>query len=680
MLLIRQRVVVVIALSVMVFTATISVLIGLSSAPSAFAANEGFVVTSSDAPTIFSSRVEMDLVTILDSLDNITGVSPEVFAFSEWDSDTFVVRGVDFERISSVGPAIDDQVLSGLSDGSVPDALIGDRLLSRMGFDLPATIVLVGSYNSKMDLVRISDSFSSGSPLDDELLVPLSVARYLSDTPEDMASIIRLSTNEPAWLSGLLSPESARFALFDMHISKSEVVIGESITVSASVRNWGGSEGSISIDLSVDGVSAWQISVSIDPYSTEAVSHALSFSSIGAHEIEMSIGGDFPVSLNSSVDVVEPYIVMESPGSVMDGSTFSVKVYTYDGAPVQDAIITIPTPTPSTNATDDEGVSELLADAVGEFTLVVDMTGTDYGSYDVVRRPSTIQVLDPSVYPDEFLPVVSAFSLSPLSIKESEESYGSAMVDNLGILTGVYELEVFVDGSLERVISIPLDSAQSRSVSFILDSLSPGTHVVQVGDFSMSLEVQPWFVDDSDIVRLVIRYGGSNSLSSAGSIPIYQAAKISQGNVAVALFALGAISGLLATLAIVSVFSKEVHEGRRRLGIIKAIGASASATRKLVFSQAFMRGLMGAAIGLVAGIACAIALVRSGVFVVFGHSLDFDISLGPIMMILAGAISISLVSALVSAEMAVRETAISSIRDLSQENISSIDIDTLLRE
>lgn len=679
-MLIRQRVVVVIALSVMVFTATISVLIGLSSAPSAFAANEGFVVTSSDAPTIFSSRVEMDLVTILDSLDNITGVSPEVFAFSEWDSDTFVVRGVDFERISSVGPAIDDQVLSGLSDGSVPDALIGDRLLSRMGFDLPATIVLVGSYNSKMDLVRISDSFSSGSPLDDELLVPLSVARYLSDTPEDMASIIRLSTNEPAWLSGLLSPESARFALFDMHISKSEVVIGESITVSASVRNWGGSEGSISIDLSVDGVSAWQISVSIDPYSTEAVSHALSFSSIGAHEIEMSIGGDFPVSLNSSVDVVEPYIVMESPGSVMDGSTFSVKVYTYDGAPVQDAIITIPTPTPSTNATDDEGVSELLADAVGEFTLVVDMTGTDYGSYDVVRRPSTIQVLDPSVYPDEFLPVVSAFSLSPLSIKESEESYGSAMVDNLGILTGVYELEVFVDGSLERVISIPLDSAQSRSVSFILDSLSPGTHVVQVGDFSMSLEVQPWFVDDSDIVRLVIRYGGSNSLSSAGSIPIYQAAKISQGNVAVALFALGAISGLLATLAIVSVFSKEVHEGRRRLGIIKAIGASASATRKLVFSQAFMRGLMGAAIGLVAGIACAIALVRSGVFVVFGHSLDFDISLGPIMMILAGAISISLVSALVSAEMAVRETAISSIRDLSQENISSIDIDTLLRE
>ncbi len=680
MLLIRQRVVVVIALSVMVFTATISVLIGLSSAPSAFAANEGFVVTSSDAPTIFSSRVEMDLVTILDSLDNITGVSPEVFAFSEWGSDTFVVRGVDFERISSVGPAIDYQVLAGLGAGSVPDALIGDRLLSRMGFDLPATIVLVGSYNSKMDVVRISDSFSSGSPLDDELLVPLSVARYLSGTPDDMASIIRLSTSEPAWLSGLLSPEIARFALFDMHISKSEVVIGESITVSASVRNWGGSEGSISIDLSVDGVSAWQISVSIDPYSTESVSHALSFSSIGTHEIEISIGGDFPVSLNSCVDVVEPYIVMESPGSVMDGSTFSVHVYAYDGAPVQGAIITIPTPTPSTNTTDGDGVAVLLADAVGEFTLVVDMTGTDYGSYDVVRRPSTIQVLDPSVYPDEFLPVVSAFSLSPLSIKESEESYGSAMVDNLGIQTGVYELEVFVDGSLEHVISIPLDSAQSKSVSFELDSLSSGTHVVQVGDFSMSLEVQPWFVDDSDIVRLVIRYGGSNSLSSAGSIPIYQAAKISQGNVAVALFALGAISGLLATLAIVSVFSKEVHEGRRRLGIIKAIGASASATRKLVFSQAFMRGLMGAAIGLVAGIACAIALVRSGVFVVFGHSLDFDISLGPLMMILVGAISISLVSALVSAEMAVRETAISSIRDLSQENISQIDIETLLRE
>ena len=680
MLIIRPRVVVVIALSVMVFTATISVLIGLGSAPSAFAANEGFVVTSSDAPTIFSSRVEMDLVAILDSLDNITGVSPEVFAFSEWDSDTFVVRGVDFERISSVGPVIDDQVLAGLGGGSVPDALIGDRLLSRMGFDLPATIVLVGSYNSKMDLVRISDSFSSDSPLDDELLVPLSVARYLSDTPEDMASIIRLSTSEPAWLSGLLSPESARFALFDMHISKSETVIDGSITVSANLRNWGGSEGSTSVSLFVDGVSAWQASVSVGPYSTEAVSHALSFSSIGIHEIEISIGGDFPVSLSSYVDIVEPYIVMESPGAVMNGSTFSVHVYTYDDMPVRDAVITMPSPTPSTNATDDEGVAMLLADTVGEFTLVVDMTGTDYGSYDVVRRPSTINVLDPSSYPDEFLPVVSSFSLSPQTIKESEGSYGSVMVDNLGIQTGVYGLEVFVDGSLERVISVPLDPAQSRSVSFELDSLSSGTHVVQVGDFSMPVEVQPWFVDDSDIVRLVIRYGGSNSLSSAGSIPIYQAAKISQGNVAVSLFALGAISALLATLAIVSVFSKEVHEGRRRLGIIKAIGASASATRRLVFPQAFMRGLVGAAIGLIAGIACAVALVRSGVFVVFGHSLDFDISPGPLMMILAGAVSISLISALVSAEMAVRETAISSIKDLAQENTSPIDIEAILRE
>ena len=680
MLLIRHRVVVVIALSVMVFTATISVLIGLSSAPSAFAANEGFVVTSSDAPTIFSSRVEMDLVTILDSLDNITGVSPEVFAFSEWDSNTFVVRGVDFERLSSVGPAIDEQVLAGLDDGGVPDALIGARLLSRMGLDIPATIALVGSYNAKMDLVRISDSFSSNSPLDDELLVPLGVARYLSDTPEDMASIIRLSTSESAWLSELLSPENARFALFDMHTSKSEVVADEPITVSASVRNWGGSEGSVSVSLSVDGVSVWQTSITIGPYSTESVSDALSISALGTHEIEMSIGGDFPVSLRSYVNVVEPYIVMESPGSVMEGSTFSVQVHTYDGIAVRDVIITMPTPTPSTNTTDDLGVAVLLAGAAGEFTLAADIAGTDYESYDIVRRPSTIEVMDPSSYPDEFLPVVSAFSLSPLNIKESEEAIGNAVVDNLGIQAGVYELEVFVDGSVDHIITVTLDPAQSSSVSFLLDSLSPGTHIVQVGDFSVSLEVQPWFADDSDLVRLVIRYGGSNSLSSAGSIPIYQAAKISQGNVAVALFALGAISALLATLAIVSVFSKEVHEGRRKLGIIKAIGASASATRRLVFPQAFMRGLMGAGIGLIAGLACAIMLVRSGVFIVFGHSLNFDISLGPLVMILAGAISISLVSALLSAEMAVRETAISSIKDLSQENTSTIDVETLLRE
>jgi ABC-type antimicrobial peptide transport system permease subunit len=205
-----------------------------------------------------------------------------------------------------------------------------------------------------------------------------------------------------------------------------------------------------------------------------------------------------------------------------------------------------------------------------------------------------------------------------------------------------------------------------------------GTHTVQVASFSHGLTVDPWFSDNPDLVQLVIRYGGSNGLTSASSVPIYQAAKISEGNVAVAVFAIGAISALLATLAVVSVFSKEVHEGRRRLGILRTIGASSSAVRWLVFPQALGSGLAGAAVGAVLGVASALVLAGSGVFMVFGHRLELSMDPTLLASVLLGAVLISVSSALVSAELAVRETIVSSIKRLPNEGPPPVDVDELL--
>lgn len=677
---IRRRVMVVIALSVMIFTATTSVLVGLKDAPAAFAASEGYVITSVGAPTIFSSRVDMDMASALEEMENITGVSPEVFAFSSWNSHSFVVRGVDFDRLDSVGPELVTDMSAEPTEGQLGYALLGCRLADRLGLDLPSTVPLAGSYSAVVEIVLVAGTFSSDSPLDDEMLVTADVARRLTDMGDDEASIIRVASSEPAWLESLLAPEGARFTIYDLSVSRSQLGPGEECTVAVSVRNWGGSAGSVGISFAGDGVVFAEEPVTLNSSSSTSVYVRFNSTVLGEHNLMASISGDFPVTLASSVEVVDPYLVASFPRTAVLGSYLQVSLTTYAGEPAPGIAVTLSDTAPSTNTTDAAGMCDLYADEAGSFPMLFDASGTGFDGMLVRGAGAEVEVVDPSSYPSAFLPSVTALGLSPDSIKEGEAATALVTVENGGSLPGVAEVDVMVDSEVFCTLQVPLGPAEGAVASCELGDLAPGEHSVQAGDFSASLEVAPWYADNPDLVELVIRYGGSSTLSSAGSLPIYQAAKISEGNIALTLFALGAIAALLATMAIVSVFSKEVREGRKRLGILRALGASRQYIRKLVFPQALVAALTGSLIGIASGLAVTSVLVGSGAFVIFGHVLEFGASAGLILLTLGGAVAISLVSALVSSELAVRETAISSMGELPEEDGPQQDVSELLGE
>jgi hypothetical protein len=291
-----------------------------------------------------------------------------------------------------------------------------------------------------------------------------------------------------------------------------------------------------------------------------------------------------------------------------------------------------------------------------------------------------LTVVNPSVYPDSFLPVVTSFTVSPQTINETENATGIAVLENQGSVGGTFDMVVLLDSSTFRTISVDLGPAQSKSVSILLDGLAVGTHVVQVGSFSNELVVQSWIANDQDLIELVLRYGGTTKFSPASAIPIYQAAKISEGNIAVALFAMGAVAAILASLSIVSVFSKEIRESKRKLGILKTIGASSSNIRRLVLPQALENSLAGGAIGLAFGYAISDGLSRSGIFMLFGHTLIFTIDGAILVVVLFGAIAISVITAIVSSEIAVRETVISSIRRLPEDRGPSPDLESILED
>lgn len=669
---IRRRAMVVIALSVTIFTATTSVLAGLYNAPAAFAAGEGYVIASVEAPTIFSSKVDMEMAFALEQMAEVTGVSPEVFAFSSWGGESFVARGVDFDRLESVGPVLDTEMAA--DAGTVGHALLGERLAERLGLTLPCTIPLAGSYSTRVEVVPVVGTFSSGSSLDDEMLVSVDIARRLSGMHPGEASVIRVATSEPEWLESLLTPSSARFTLNNLSLSKSRVGPGEECTVGVTALNWGGSNGSAMVTFADDGVVFDEVHIDLEASSSVDVQSVFASASVGEHNITISIGGESPVAKWAEVEVVDPYLTASFRSSLLMGSSLVVHVTTYEGAPAPGIQVTLADSLPSSNTTDATGECSLPADEAGTFQVIIDADGTAFAGMEV-QGPEEVEVLDPASFPSEFLPEVTSLSVSPGSVKEGESAVALVTVENAGLVAGTATVQLALDSVPYATVEVLLAAAGRAMRSVPIESLSPGSYVVQAGDLTAVLEVKPWYSEDPDFVELVVRYGDSISVSSSGSVLVYQAAKISEGNISLALTSLGVVAALLATLAIVSAFSKELHDGRKKLGIMRALGASRDKVRAMAFRQALVASLAGSAAGVGAGMLVSMWLVSSGAFSVVGHVLEFGVDLGLVVLTLAGVVAISLVSAVASAEFAVRESAMSSIRDLPEEEAPEQDPD-----
>jgi ABC-type lipoprotein release transport system permease subunit len=655
----------------MIFTTTISVLSGLRSAPAAFAAGESFVISDANSPTIFSSRVSVDMLPSLDALENITGASPEIFSFSSWNGQSFVVRGVNLTRLNETGPTLSGFVLSpGESAGGIDSALVGERLLERLGIRLPYTMPVVGSYNVKIQFLRIVGWFRSDSPLDDELLVSLDAARQLTGMVDGDVSIIRVSTSDPGWLSDLLSPKAARFALLDLRVSKAQVAKGEPLMVSVDVRNWGVKAGTANVTFSEQGQTLAQMATDLNASESKTINREFVSEVTGFHSVEVAVAGDLPVKLWVNYSVVEPYLEVAAPAKVLLGQTFNLTVTKFDGGPASTAHVSYDS---QVATVDSEGRAMFIANETGVFDTTAELTGFSDGH-------AFIEVLDPSGVLPAFVPTIVSFSITPVEIRSPDGVRGIVVIENDGTVAGTQDVVVYVDNSPALVLTVNLSGMSSETLSFSMDGFSIGVRTLQVGPFARQLLVRPWFADNPDLVQFVIRYSGSSTLSSSASIPIYQAAKISQGNVAVALFAIGAISALLAALAVTSVFSKEIREGRRRLGVLKTIGASPSAIRNLLLPQALETALAGAAIGVAFGIIVADQLSRSNLFFLFGHEFSLEFDIGLLVLLIPSTVVISVVGALASTTAAIRETAIHVIKGFDEGTMESAGADETLED
>ena len=95
----------------------------------------------------------------------------------------------------------------------------------------------------------------------------------------------------------VVTPEPAKFALSDLSISPSEVKAGESVTISATVTNSGGSSGSYTAILKINGGQVETKSITLNAGESQVVSFTVVKESTGTYTVELGgLAGTFTIT------------------------------------------------------------------------------------------------------------------------------------------------------------------------------------------------------------------------------------------------------------------------------------------------------------------------------------------------------------------------------------------------
>lgn len=116
-----------------------------------------------------------------------------------------------------------------------------------------------------------------------------------------------------ACLSCISSPTPAAFEVISLDVTPPEVVAGETVNITAEVKNTGGSEGAYTAVLTIDGATVETKEVTLAPGTSKTVSFSLVKDKVGTYKV--GIGG-----LTSSLTVKEKLVLKEVELKYDDGT------------------------------------------------------------------------------------------------------------------------------------------------------------------------------------------------------------------------------------------------------------------------------------------------------------------------------------------------------------------------
>jgi len=134
--------------------------------------------------TPFTGLVSLD---VIDRLENITGVlalSPEMLAPCTVNGHAAFARGIteNFEKVEDLP----------VEPPGIDYALAGWKLADRLNLEKGSIIYVAGVLSDTFIVLKVKDIIETNTPLDDEIVVDLTVAQWLRGTKSNTATLVKV--------------------------------------------------------------------------------------------------------------------------------------------------------------------------------------------------------------------------------------------------------------------------------------------------------------------------------------------------------------------------------------------------------------------------------------------------------------------------------------------------------
>ncbi|UCE73898.1 MAG: ABC transporter permease [Methanomassiliicoccales archaeon] len=204
-MLIQKKNIIGMILCIMLFSASVPILMGVKSSPDSMFQGED-ILTLTQANT--NTPISASLAQKLNEQDFVVVASPEIHAFSytinrrNKDYEPVIVRGVEpaiFLQIESA------RLLKGGYDGNF--MLVGEGLSRRLGVQVGHNVTITGSTVPAILESTTTGIFSSSTSANDHILIPLDSARKFMGLSKDDVISIRVKTDNEQMLIDFLTDQ-----------------------------------------------------------------------------------------------------------------------------------------------------------------------------------------------------------------------------------------------------------------------------------------------------------------------------------------------------------------------------------------------------------------------------------------------------------------------------------------
>jgi ABC-type antimicrobial peptide transport system permease subunit len=667
-LLVRKRVIVVASLSLIIFSATISVLLGIGAAPGTVIGNSDvYVITSKATDSLLNSRLDVGLNTLLLENGFVTNSSPEIFAFAEIRDSAVIVRGVDFQAFMGVEGA---RLVSGSMPSDPSQGLIGLRLADRIHAEVGDRYPLVGSFGPSVSEVEIAGIIASSSGIEDELIVSLPLSRCLTGIATDSVSIIRV-LGDTTELEKMFGQGVPRFSIYDLAVANRILGVGRPTEVSLQLKNWGDANGTAHVTITdmPDNITIIDSDYFMNSSTTIALTANYSFSSIGNHSVRASISGAFPQNISTNVTVKGPFLSLVAPDKMPQFHNFTISVINQTLEAVAGATVSIGGFDFVTNTS---GGCLINASLVPGF-YTINASSSGYES-----ALGHIEIINSSSLPSTATIRVFDIILTPDVVKVGETCTIALYVQNFGNLTGSSQVSSYIGSARLTQKTVTLSPLETTVLFYNFSFQSAGEKTITSGQISATLTVESHFELNPALIRLLVLYGDSSTLDPSRAELIYDTAKISEANILIVLVSLAVLSGMLVTLGVSISFMREINDNLRIIGILRSLGASSRQLLWIMFKGAFLISLPAAAIGIVGGVVLAFLISNTGNLIAFGQFIQPVINPSFLIVATAGSIAICVGSSLIASLSVSRKRSIRMIRGLKEDAVTQVNLKELL--